>query len=99
MLGRGFLGFPFAICLSMNWEAIRLIALSTLLRPGLISSLPASIPAMARGEHVHVHSLLPLHLLRKLGSKQRRVDRAGRQLDHSYARAIELHAQGLGERM
>ena len=43
------LGFDIcAICLSMNAGAIRLIAFSTLLRPGRISSLPASIPAMAR---------------------------------------------------
>lgn len=32
----------------MNCGAIRLIALSTLLRPGRISSRPASMPAMAR---------------------------------------------------
>jgi hypothetical protein len=38
----------FAICLSMNWGAIRLIAFNTLLRPGRISSLPASMPEIAR---------------------------------------------------
>jgi hypothetical protein len=36
------------ICLSMNCGAIRLIAFNTLLRPGRISSLPASMPEIAR---------------------------------------------------
>jgi len=36
VLGRGFFGFAiFAICLSMSWGAIRLIAFGTLLRPGV----------------------------------------------------------------
>ena len=88
----------FVNCLKAKSGATRPKTLSRLLWPGRISSLPASIPAMAfSASTVDGHRLLALGLRLELGPEQRRLDAWRGQFDHGHARALKLSAQGLAE--